>query len=340
MTGLIPLSLRCALRMLRTGAPLLLLPGIFFLPCLLFQQRIGFDGLLPLLMSSFWLPLPLFMLLLRRQLPFLGPGDPSLAWALGLPVRKGAFRLFILAGVLGAALLLQFLISVQVGIGILALRPGTDLRLAEILRPQPQNPPLLSKKHPTQGFFGPRIQGKGVLSFHARRFLFSASGDRVRLRFDAKGGESKTLAEIQVGEDPRRSRLPLDLPPQEGLLQFGLIGPPHGPISFEKAPILWLVKPLSPLGIGAFLLLASLSWVLVLVCGGFAFTSFLQPKVYALTIAFLAMTPLFFPTFQSLGLAPLREGGIPLPSFSLSSSWPLALPILSLFPPRRHGGKG
>ncbi len=340
MSGFLPLSLRCAQTMLQKGAPLLLIPGIFFVLCLLLQGHIGFDGLLPLLMLSFWLPLPLFMLLLRRHLPFLGPGDPSLAWALSLPNHKGLFRIFVLAGVLVAALILHFLVSVGVGMAIRGLRPGIQLRLAEVLSPQPKNPPLLSWKHPTQSFSSPRMRGNGFLSFQARRFLFSASGDRVRLSFGEKGRQSGTLAELQIGEDPRRMRLPLELPRKKGLLQFGLLGAPLGPISFEKAPIIWLGMPLSSLGVGAILLLVSLPWTMVLVCGGFAATSFLQKGVYAMAIFSLTIAPFLFPGFPSLGLAPLRAGGIPLPSFSLSYLWPLALPILGLIPPRRHGGKG
>jgi hypothetical protein len=68
-------------------------------------------------------------------------------------------------------------------------------------------------------------------------------------------------------------------------------------------------------------------------------TAFMQWRVYALTIFFLAIIPPMVKGFPGLDLSPLRAGGVPFPSMSFSFLWPLALPILGLLPPQRNGGK-
>ncbi|GEM_PF-3680318 len=338
MTGLFPFSLRCAQTLLKSSLPLILIPGAVLFLCTMLQGRIGFEGLLPLMMFSLWLPLPLFMLLLRRQLPFLGPGDPSLAWTLSLPVPRGLHRLFTLASLFGVALILQLIVSVEVGMGIRQIHPKQELRATEILSPRPNNPPLLSKKHPIQSFSAPRGSGKGILSFQARRFLFSASGDRVRITAENPGNPPTALATIRVDEDPRRMRISMELPPKKKFLHFQLLASPHGPISFEHAPVLWLGRPLSNLETGGLLFLDTLPWVLLLVFGGFTATSFLQTRIFGLMVFGLALTPLLVPSFPRIDLAPLQAGGIPIPQFGLSFLWAFVLVPLGLFPPRRNGG--
>ncbi len=339
MSGLLLLSLRSAQILLRSGAPLLLLPPAFWGLCLLLQGRMGFDGLLPLLLFGLWLPLPFFALILRRRLPFLGPGDPCLPWAFSLPVRAWAFRLFLLGGALAAALLLQFLVSVETSLGILSLRQGGGLGLAETLRPEPGNPPLLSPKHPIQRFACPRLRGEGQLSFQPRRFLLSGSEDWLSLSFVAKGKAPFLLGRFLVGPAPRRVQLPLDIPLGEGALAFQLEGTPHGPITLERAPVFWLQKNLGPWEAGLALLLCLLPWTWTLVCGSFFCASFLRRKSYALSVFFLALLPVLLPGFPGIKLAALQLGAIPKLSLGSSGLWFLPLILLALLSPSRRGAR-